>query len=485
MQLRDAPAARAPKAGSNGAAVSLPGIPAARALAGRSVFAPARDLAILLAAAVTVLAYENELRVGDLAWSVLAGVLTVATLHARGAYRFRFRTGMLEETGDLVLSVGLAVLLTLGAQSVVHATDLGTGEALVLGSGSFLALLATRAHAELRRRRALRGEHGGAPTLIVGAGSVGQLIARRLQDRREFGLRPIGFLDPDESFDGHGADGVPVLGAGVDLEPVVHAHGVRHVIVTFPTDVPLQLVQRCRRLGVVVSIVPQCFEHFTGRIEIEHLGAVAVVHPGGPDPQGWQFGLKYALDRLFAFMLLVATLPILGGVALLVKLSSPGPVLFRQRRVGRDGQSFELLKFRSMRNEEPTTPFELLAGLAPGGVEGTDRRTPIGRFLRRTAIDELPQLFNVLKGDMSLIGPRPERPEFAETFGRDFARYTDRHRVRSGMTGWAQVNGLRGQTSLRDRIEWDNYYIENWSLAFDLKILLLTVGAVLSSRDDA
>jgi lipopolysaccharide/colanic/teichoic acid biosynthesis glycosyltransferase len=171
---------------------------------------------------------------------------------------------------------------------------------------------------------------------------------------------------------------------------------------------------------------------------------------------------------------------VLVGTALGVKLSSPGPVLFRQRRVGRDGQVFDMLKFRSMRQKRASNPgFRPEEGSAPGGVEGEDRRTRFGRIIRRTAVDELPQLLNVLRGEMSLVGPRPERPEFVSLFHDDIDRYGDRHRVKSGITGWAQVNGFRGQTSLADRVEWDNFYIENWSLWLDVKILLLTLVAVV------
>jgi lipopolysaccharide/colanic/teichoic acid biosynthesis glycosyltransferase len=172
-------------------------------------------------------------------------------------------------------------------------------------------------------------------------------------------------------------------------------------------------------------------------------------------------------------------------LAIAVKLSSPGPILFRQRRIGQDGQVFEMLKFRSMHIPSDDTEFVPPPGFAPGGVEGPDRRTPIGRFLRRSGLDELPQLINVLRGEMSLVGPRPERPEFAIAFGAELARYTDRHRVKSGITGWAQVSGLRGQTSLVERVDMDNYYIRNWSLSLDLKIALLTVPAVLRTGNDA
>jgi lipopolysaccharide/colanic/teichoic acid biosynthesis glycosyltransferase len=206
-----------------------------------------------------------------------------------------------------------------------------------------------------------------------------------------------------------------------------------------------------------------------------------------------QFAIKHALDRVLALALLILFSPVIALAAFAVKLSSPGPVLFKQRRVGRDGRVFDFYKFRSMR--EPSIGAELdddsssaldflLAGdVAPGGVEGADRRTAVGRLLRSTSLDELPQLFNVLRGDMSLVGPRPERPEFVELFRNDIIRYGDRHRVKSGITGWAQVHGLRGQTSLAERVEWDNYYIANWSLGLDLKILAMTLIALFRNAE--
>ena len=233
-----------------------------------------------------------------------------------------------------------------------------------------------------------------------------------------------------------------------------------------------------------MSLVPRLFESLTDRFALERLGGMPLLGLRAIDPKGWQFNVKYALDRPLAALLLLVAAPIMLLTYVAVKLSSPGPALFRQRRLGLDGQPFHLLKFRSM-SVAPDDGFAPADGEAPGGIEGQDRRTRLGRLMRRFAIDELPQFWNVLKGEMSIIGPRPERPQYVERFDRDHDRYQDRHRVKAGITGWAQVHGLRGQTSLADRIEWDNFYIENWSLWLDLKVLLMTLGAILRSGDEA
>jgi lipopolysaccharide/colanic/teichoic acid biosynthesis glycosyltransferase len=189
---------------------------------------------------------------------------------------------------------------------------------------------------------------------------------------------------------------------------------------------------------------------------------------------------------VLALAAILVLAPLLAMIALAVRLSSPGPVLFRQRRVGLGGEVFSVYKFRTMRDEPAAqNRFKLGAGSAPGGVEGIDRRTRIGRWLRASSLDELAQLFNVIRGHMSLIGPRPERPEFVRQFSAEIPGYADRHRVKGGITGWAQANGLRGQTSIVRRAELDNYYIDNWSLGLELKTLALTGVEVLRFRDCA
>jgi lipopolysaccharide/colanic/teichoic acid biosynthesis glycosyltransferase len=205
--------------------------------------------------------------------------------------------------------------------------------------------------------------------------------------------------------------------------------------------------------------------------------------PAAPLPPARALAVKHAADRIIAGTLLLILLPILLVLCVTVKLTSPGPVLFRQRRIGRDGRAFDILKFRSMRVPVAFDGFSPSSGRAPGGVEGVDRRTTIGKVMRRASLDELPQLLNVVKGDMSLVGPRPERPEFVQLFADQVPGYAQRHRVHVGITGLAQVRGLRGQTSIAMRAEADNEYIERWSLLLDVKVLALTVRAVAVSGE--
>ena len=224
------------------------------------------------------------------------------------------------------------------------------------------------------------------------------------------------------------------------------------------------------------------------RTRLERLGGIPLISVHPSDPRSWQFEVKYALDRVFAAIAVLLASPLLLFAAIGTLLTLGRPILFRQPRIGIDGREFDMLKFRTMR--PPADPADhrfqeaLERDVAPGGVEGEDRRTRFGSFLRASSIDELPQLLNVLRGEMSMIGPRPERPEFVERFEGEVHRYSDRLRVKSGITGWAQIHGLRGKTSLADRVEWDNYYIENWSPWLDLKIVFGTVLAVFRDRSE-
>lgn len=467
--------------------------------AGWNVLRPALDCVAVCAAVVTALGgVSGVLHVSARRAPLLAlPALVVALFYLRGLYRARIRTLVLD-----------GLLPALGAVSVAAMAVAVLGELLNGGIPpasawlhaylfALLAVGAGRTSLAFAQRWARSRRLVGKPALIVGAGVVGAQVARRLESHPEYGLAPAGFLDEDPpSLAEVGGRDVPVVGTIEDLEEVISRTRVRNLIFAFSSVADARmsrLVQHCQELGVEVLVVPRMFDTINDRVGYDTLGGLPLLSFAGVDPKGVEFAIKHALDRVLALALLVAFSPILLACALAVRLSSPGPVLFTQRRVGRDGKVFDLYKLRSMRVPETGVedgPHEgaaldyLLAGdVAPGGVEGEDRRTRVGHVLRRSSLDELPQLINVLRGDMSLVGPRPERPEYVELFREELVRYGDRHRVKSGITGWAQVHGLRGQTSLAERVEWDNYYISHWSLALDVKILALTLVALFRSAE--
>ncbi|MEK6274237.1 MAG: exopolysaccharide biosynthesis polyprenyl glycosylphosphotransferase [Actinomycetota bacterium] len=421
-------------------------------------------------------------------WLAVFSAFVLAFSAARGMYGARLHYELLEDLRVVFIATSLAAMAVLSLRELISAPpDLS---AQVIRTWAFATVYMAAGRVALHWSRAQAYRHGESvrPTLIIGAGKIGRLAAKRLLAQPELGLKPIGFLDKDPMAAEDDSLPIPVLGASWDLDRVISQYNVEQVIVTFsraPHEVMLRLVRRCEQLGVKVAFVPRLFETVTSRLTVEHLGGLPLISARPANPKGVQVAIKYAADRVVASVILLLALPVMIPVAAAILLSLGRPLFFRQVRVGRDGRTFAMLKFRTMKPEADAElgdpSLELPPDTAPGGVEGGDRRTPLGTFLRRTSIDELPQLINVLKGEMSLIGPRPERPEFVGLFEQSVYRYTDRHRVRSGITGWAQVHGLRGKTSLSDRVEWDNYYIENWSLWLDLKVLLLTFLAIAHS----
>ena len=416
-------------------------------------------------------------------WMLVFAAMLFPLLAARGLYHRRLQSHVLDDIRVILFALTLSLAFVLSLQVLL----LGSGDGGVLArEWAFVAvyLIAGRTALHWSFGNAARAGQLNRPTLIVGRGRIGTLLAERLQMRPELGLAPVGFLDKDPLplEDPDAETDLPVLGASWDLERVIEEHDVEQVVVAFsnaPDEVMLRLLRRCDELGVDVAFVPRFYERVPEDVTIEHLGGVSLLVPARVDPRNWQFALKYTLDRIVAAALLAVALPFFLLSALADRLTMGRPIFFQQTRVGRDGKPFEMLKFRSMRCvDDSGTTFVLPEGLGPGGVEGADRRTTVGRILRAANLDELPQLLNVLKGEMSIVGPRPERPQFVKRFEDSVYRYSDRHRVKAGITGWAQVNGLRGRTSIVDRAEWDNFYVENFSLWLDLKILLMTAATV-------
>ena len=439
-----------------------------------------------VAALVGAPAAQADVRDAELIW--LFPVLVVGLLALRGGYRDRIDVRVIDGVARIVAATSLAAISLIAAAALL---DPQADPAPVISRAwLFATVYVAGGHALLgwARKRARSSRLIAEPTLIVGAGHVGARVEHRLTAQPELGLVPIGYLDSDPPpADMVPARRVPVVGTPDDISRIAAITGARHVVFGFtsaPDHSLIPLVRECEANGLTVSLVPRLFESVNVHVALDRLGGLPLLGLRWISPRGNWFALKHAVDRIVAGIALAALAPLLLAIAAAVKLGSPGPVLFRQRRIGRDGREFEMLKFRSMRPGGTPVPADaLLPGMAPGGVEGEDRRTWIGSYLRRTSLDELPQLFNVLRGDMSLVGPRPERPEFVLAFEREVGGYADRLRVKSGLTGWAQVHGLRGQTSLADRVEWDNWYIQNWSFGLDLKIMLMTIAAFLKRAE--
>ena len=306
--------------------------------------------------------------------------------------------------------------------------------------------------------------------MVIGAGTLGQRVAQMLQAHPELGMNVRGYLSRNEAKVGHVLEGIPVLGTFEQAVGFLTSR-VDVVFLCLPPAVEGEAEQLMRVLSTTtaeVKIIPSIYEFITLRAEAEIFDGLPIITLQGSPLYGWNLFLKRVLDVAGSLVALGLTIPLMGLIAVLIKLTSSGPVLYRQKRIGLDGSSFEIIKFRTMdlNAESKTGPI--------WAQSGDTRCTAIGKRLRQASLDELPQFWNVLKGEMSIVGPRPERPEFIHNFREQFPQYNLRHKMKAGITGWAQVNGLRGNTSWEKRLALDMYYIEHWSLWLDIKIMFLT-----------
>jgi Undecaprenyl-phosphate glucose phosphotransferase len=330
--------------------------------------------------------------------------------------------------------------------------------------------LAVRLALRSLRRRGKNLRH----VLVVGTGDLATLLIEKIHHHADFGLHIEGLVSADIDEVGETVDGHPVLGSVSELPRLVESTGAEIVYLALART---EFAAEQRALEALadstasVRLVPDLTMAFRLNAGVEDFDGMPVVLVTESPEGGWNSVLKRGFDLACSALGLFVLSPVLTAIAILVRLDSPGPVFYRQERVGLNGRRFAMIKFRSMRLDAERH--------GPGWSTADDpRRTRLGEVLRRYSLDELPQLWNVLVGDMSLVGPRPERPMYVERFRGSIPRYMLRHHVKAGMTGWAQVNGLRGDTPLEDRIEYDLYYVKNWSLALDLKIIALTFARV-------
>jgi exopolysaccharide biosynthesis polyprenyl glycosylphosphotransferase len=423
---------------------------------------------------------------GDVAACLLATVLSndswvlgvafmallIPLLSQAGLYRSRLALSVLDDLPRLLKRWLLAFAVVLAGTQFLQGQAAGFEVTVTAG----VALLLVRAlNYEIvrfmRRRRAVAHS-----TVVVGADSTGQDIAQKLMDNPQYGLSPLGFLDADP--DAVTPLPAPLLGVPQDLPAVLDTYNPRAVIIahgSLPEYQLVELVRASHRSRCEVFVIPRLYEVQYVTDDMEFVWDTPLVRLPRAAYRSPAWRAKRIFDVVFAAVALVLLSPIMLACAVAVYLEGGRGVIFRQLRVGCDGRDFHLMKFRSLR------PVNDTESQTQWNISHDSRLGPVGRVLRMTSLDELPQLVNILRGDMSLVGPRPERPHFVEEFGGLYQGYTARHRVPSGLTGWAQVNGLRGDTSIYDRAKFDNFYIENWSLWLDLKILLRTAISVVKS----
>jgi exopolysaccharide biosynthesis polyprenyl glycosylphosphotransferase len=396
----------------------------------------------------------------------LVGAVTlaamIATYHAGRLYRPRLTLSLSDDVPALVGRALAATAAVLVAFQLVG-SDLDATRMVFVATTAIALLMLTRGASYAVIREARRRRLVAHRAVIVGDGDEGRRLAEEMHNHPEYGLRLVGYLGSDTACP---ADGVSLLGRSTELARVVSDQSISVVVLALTSRPPQELVscvRTCDSLRCDVFWVPQFFELSPVHPQMDLLCGYPLIRRRREVHGLVGRTVKRSIDVIIAAVALLAAAPLMAACALAVRLGSDGPVLFRQRRLGVGLRSFVMIKFRTLRS----------ADAAPG---------PVGRFLRKYSLDELPQLFNVLRGDMSLVGPRPELPIFVDEFSGRYPGYRDRHRVKAGLTGWSQIHGLRGECSIEDRARFDNQYIENWSIWGDVKILLRTMTALFHHR---
>jgi exopolysaccharide biosynthesis polyprenyl glycosylphosphotransferase len=315
--------------------------------------------------------------------------------------------------------------------------------------------------------------------LIVGNGKVAREIARKIGANPRLGYNPVGVVVNGKTQTRTNLSNIPVIGVYQDLPNLIDSQAIDQVIIALPEmqrEELLDLVTLCQRGRVDIKIYPDIFAYMAGDLSVDDLGGTPLLTVRDIALRGWKLSLKRGLDIIGSLFGMIFLSPFMLLTAFLVRLESKGAIFYTQERMGLDGKPFDVVKFRTMGvNAEEDGP--------GWTVKDDPRVTRLGRWMRKTNWDEIPQLMNVLMGEMSLVGPRPERPVYVLEFREQIPRYMERHREKAGMTGWAQVNGLRGDTSIEERTEYDLWYVENWSLWLDIKIIIRTVLQTVMRRD--
>ncbi len=408
------------------------------------------------------------------AYAVLLPVIAVLwplVFYFHRLYQIRRDRSMIDEAIAVVVAVALGTILLVGLLSFWRTFSFNRPLLVVFLALDILIVCAARFGIHRYLEIVWASGIGVRRALVVGAGHAGKALADKLLEHPATGLKPIGFVDDDPAKRDADYRGLPTLGTTAEIRELLARHEVDTVFLALPVEAHRTMMRILQDVGnemVDLRFVPDVFQFVTFKAGVEDFDGLPVINLTQLPLEGWNSLVKRSMDVVLSALGLAVLALLYPFIALAIWLGDRGPVFYTQERMGLDGRLFRILKFRSMKVDAEESG-------AQWARENDPRRTRVGAFLRRTSLDELPQLVNVFLGDMSLVGPRPERPEFVREFKQKFPQYMLRHRVRSGITGWAQIHGWRGNTSLSKRIEYDLYYIENWSVGLDVKILWLTL----------
>ena len=423
------------------------------------------DLIAIAVAAVLVRTTTPE-------FEAAAGFLLIINLMLWNLYQPKMTLSVLDDLPKMLASI---ITATATSAAIFVSFTIGSPGDLVYAAVLLVFLVPGRMFSYWFLRTRRRHSKLSARTIIIGEGDLARQLGQAMTDDPQYGANLIGYVDITSAIPEHALP-APVLGSLATLATVVGEGKVDRIVIAFPALAHSDLVSIVRlfdRSEAEIFIVPRLFEMTVRAGESEEIDGIPLLRLHRAPFRSPTWLLKRLMDITASGLALVLLSPIMGLIALINRVTDGPGIIFHQNRVGMDGEEFELLKFRSMRpaNEQESS--------TNWNIKNDNRVSPFGKFLRRSSLDELPQLWNILRGDMSLVGPRPERPHFVEKFREDYDRYDARHRVPCGLTGWAQINGLRGDTSIEERARYDNYYIQNWSLWLDVKIILRTLTAFM------
>ncbi|MDP2935187.1 MAG: undecaprenyl-phosphate glucose phosphotransferase [Dehalococcoidia bacterium] len=408
--------------------------------------------------------------------AALYSVLFCLFLFGQGGYRLTRGQSRLDEFSRVFTVVSIGTVLAMAIVSFI-APDFNFSRAM-LSLGWLIAILSIwlirmfqyGLHSLLRR-------HGMVPerVLIVGTGDMARAVQQRISRAPWLGYQVVGLVGESAGED------TPTVGIRAEIGDLVRGTGATEIIVAEPSlthlDI-LDIISRCEKEHVNIKVFPDVFQIITSEAAIGDLDGLPMISVRDTALRGWNLTIKRTMDLVFSAAALVLLSPLMLLTAILIKITSPsGPTFFVQERVGLDGKPFQVIKFRSMHPDAEAQTGPVWAG------KGDPRTTRLGGFLRRWSIDEMPQFINVLLGEMSVVGPRPERPVFVEEFSQRVPRYLERHKEKAGLTGWAQVHGLRGQVSIEERTAYDLWYVEHWTVWLDLKIILMTIMETLKGEN--